>query len=47
MSIIPRGQALGVTITLPEEDRYTITREFAEGMIAYAMGGRAAEGAYV
>ena len=43
MSIIPRGQALGVTITLPEEDRYTITREFAEGMIAYAMGGRAAE----
>jgi cell division protease FtsH len=43
VSIIPRGQALGVTITLPEEDRYTITREFAEGMIAYAMGGRAAE----
>lgn len=43
VSIIPRGQALGVTITLPVEDRYTITREFAEGMIAYAMGGRAAE----
>ena len=39
VSIIPRGQALGVTITLPVEDRYTMTRTFAEGMIAYAMGG--------
>ena len=43
ISIIPRGQALGVTILLPNEDRYTITKEYAEGMIAYAMGGRAAE----
>ena len=43
ISIIPRGQALGVTILLPVEDRLTITREYAEGMIAYAMGGRAAE----
>ena len=43
VSIIPRGQALGVTIMLPEEDRYNLTKEYAEGMIAYAMGGRAAE----
>jgi cell division protease FtsH len=43
ISIIPRGQALGVTIMLPAEDRLTITKEYAEGMIAYAMGGRAAE----
>ena len=43
MSIIPRGQALGVTIMLPDEDRLTISKEYAEGMIAYAMGGRAAE----
>ena len=43
VSIIPRGQALGVTIMLPAEDRYTLTKEYAEGMIAYAMGGRAAE----
>jgi cell division protease FtsH len=43
ISIIPRGQALGVTIMLPQEDRLTITKEYAEGMIAYAMGGRAAE----
>lgn len=43
VSIIPRGQALGVTMTLPEEDKLTLTKEYAEGMIAYAMGGRAAE----
>ena len=43
VSIIPRGQALGVTVMLPVEDRYTLTKEYAEGMIAYAMGGRAAE----
>ena len=43
MTIIPRGQALGVTILLPEDDRLTMSKENAEGMIAYAMGGRAAE----
>ena len=43
VTIIPRGQALGVTITLPEEDKLTLTKDYAEGMIAYAMGGRAAE----
>lgn len=43
ISIIPRGHALGVTILLPEEDQLTITKENAEGIIAYAMGGRAAE----
>ena len=43
ISIIPRGQALGVTVMLPVEDRLTISKEYAEGMIAYAMGGRAAE----
>jgi cell division protease FtsH len=43
VSIIPRGQALGVTVLLPVEDRHTLTKEYAEGMIAYAMGGRAAE----
>ncbi|MEZ4742793.1 MAG: ATP-dependent zinc metalloprotease FtsH [Bdellovibrionota bacterium] len=42
-TILPRGQALGVTIMLPDADRLTLTREYAEGMIAYAMGGRAAE----
>ena len=43
VTIIPRGQALGVTMTLPEEDKLTLTKEYAQGMIAYAMGGRAAE----
>ena len=43
ITIIPRGQALGVTILLPTEDRLSMSREYAEGMISYAMGGRAAE----
>lgn len=43
VTIIPRGRALGVTITLPSEDSFTLTREFAESLISYAMGGRAAE----
>jgi cell division protease FtsH len=43
VSIIPRGGALGVTIMLPEEDRWTMSKEHAEAFILYAMGGRAAE----
>jgi len=43
VSIVPRGHALGVTVLLPDEDRVTMSKEQAEGMIAYAMGGRAAE----
>ena len=43
VSIIPRGQALGVTVLLPSDERYSVSKEYAEGMIAYAMGGRAAE----
>lgn len=43
VSIVPRGQALGVTILLPSDERYSVSKEYAEGMIAYAMGGRAAE----
>ena len=43
VSIIPRGRALGVTVMLPEEDRTTLSKEYAEGFILYAMGGRAAE----
>lgn len=43
ISIIPRGRALGVTVLLPTDERYSVTKEYAEGMIAYAMGGRAAE----
>jgi cell division protease FtsH len=43
VTIIPRGMALGVTMTMPEEDRYTMTREQILARIKHAMGGRAAE----
>ncbi|MEN8181797.1 MAG: ATP-dependent zinc metalloprotease FtsH, partial [Myxococcota bacterium] len=43
VTIIPRGMALGVTWTLPAEDRYNLTRKQMLAMIRHAMGGRAAE----
>ena len=43
VTIIPRGMALGVTQTLPPEDRYNLTRGQILAMIKHAMGGRAAE----
>lgn len=43
VSIIPRGRALGVTLTLPNEDRLSFSAERAENMIAFLMGGRIAE----
>ena len=43
VTIIPRGRALGVTQTLPEEDRLSMTKERAEDFIAFLMGGRIAE----
>ncbi|MEY2966522.1 MAG: ATP-dependent protease FtsH, partial [Actinomycetota bacterium] len=42
VTILPRGMALGVTWTLPEE-RHTYSREYFEDVICKAMGGRAAE----
>jgi cell division protease FtsH len=44
VTIIPRGLALGATLTMPEEDRYTLTCEQLLAHIKHAMGGRAAEG---
>ena len=43
VSIIPRGQALGVTMTLPNEDMLSLTKEKGENLIAFMMGGRVAE----
>jgi cell division protease FtsH len=43
VTIIPRGMSLGVTMTIPEEDRYSMTREQILAQIRHAMGGRAAE----
>ncbi len=43
VSIIPRGRALGVTQTLPEKEKFNISKEYAENMIAFLLGGRVAE----
>ena len=43
MTIIPRGMALGVTQTLPTEERVSMDKVKAENMIAFLMGGRVAE----
>ncbi len=43
VTIIPRGMALGVTMTLPTEDRLNLSKERAENSIAFLMGGRIAE----
>ena len=43
VSIIPRGRALGVTMFLPEDDRYSFTRKQLESQISSLFGGRIAE----
>ena len=43
VTIIPRGRALGVTMQLPEEDRYSYTKDYLMSQIAILFGGRVAE----
>jgi cell division protease FtsH len=43
VSIIPRGSALGVTLSAPDDDQVSYTREDLVGKIEVALGGRAAE----
>ena len=43
VSIIPRGRALGVTMTLPIEDRLSYDQEYMKNTLAKLMGGRVAE----
>ena len=43
VTILPRGRALGYTMVLPLEDRYSVTRNELLDQLAYAMGGRVAE----
>ena len=43
VTIIPRGRALGVTMQLPEEDRYSYDRDYLLTRIAILFGGRIAE----
>ena len=43
VTIIPRGRALGVTMFLPEEDKYSMTRKQLNSQLASLFGGRVAE----
>jgi len=43
VSIIPRGRALGVTMFLPEQDKYSISRKQLDSQMASLFGGRVAE----
>lgn len=43
VTIIPRGRALGVTMQLPEEDRYAYTKDYLVNQITILFGGRVAE----
>jgi cell division protease FtsH len=43
VTIIPRGQALGVTLQTPQMDRYGYSEKYLRGRIIGALGGRAAE----
>jgi cell division protease FtsH len=43
VTIVPRGRALGITASLPEEDRHSYTKDWMEGQLAMLFGGRVAE----
>ncbi len=43
VSIIPRGQALGITQQLPEDDRHTYSKKYLEATMTVLMGGRVSE----
>jgi cell division protease FtsH len=43
VTIVPRGRALGITASLPQEDRHTYTKEWLQGQLCMLFGGRVAE----
>ena len=43
ITILPRGRALGYTMVLPDQDKYSTTRSQMQNQLAYMLGGRAAE----
>ncbi|MGP4006539.1 ATP-dependent zinc metalloprotease FtsH [Streptomyces sp. 4N124] len=43
ITIVPRGRALGVTLSTPESDKYAYTEEYLRGRVIGALGGMAAE----
>jgi len=47
VSIIPRGMALGVTMQLPIDDKYSYSRDYLNDQLAILMGGRIAEELYM
>ena len=47
VTIIPRGQALGLTAMLPEEDQYTVSEQKFKDKICVALGGRVAEDVFL
>jgi len=47
VTIIPRGRALGVTMSLPEKDRYSYDRTYMLSKIAMLFGGRIAEEIFI
>ena len=43
VTVMPRGQALGVTLSVPDDDRYNYSEAYLRARIVSALGGRAAE----
>ncbi len=43
VTIIPRGRALGVTTSLPIDEKHSYSKSYCEGMLVHLLGGRAAE----
>jgi cell division protease FtsH len=43
VTIVPRGRALGITASLPQEDRHSYTKDWIEGQLCMLFGGRVAE----
>jgi len=43
VTIVPRGRALGITASLPAEDRHSYTKDWLEGQLSMLFGGRVAE----
>jgi cell division protease FtsH len=43
VTVVPRGQALGVTLSVPDDDRYNYSEAYLRARIVSALGGRAAE----
>jgi cell division protease FtsH len=47
VTIIPRGMAMGLTQTLPEDDRHSYSKDYMEHMLVFMLGGRVAEEIFI